>query len=342
VGYLPAAEHLSTGHIHPGAGNAGGRGFKVIEKTTLERVGEETMRFMRGKYLLDEGGNGADELKFRRGGKTVLTVYIREDRYDFTSFSARRRGRRSSGSATVPAESGISTTTAGPTRRERDADHGRQLGRARDGHAFDPAEKSRTARPSRGNRRSGPNAACDAICASTIRAARSARNSAGSSWSACPACTRPSRTGACAVPAAATSRRTSCARLSNARAQEASKSAWTARTIPVPSRPSSAANSSQKHAGRRRHLGDPPVCPGPIRQLTDISQVLTYCMYSCISDTRRPGPYGRTAVLRLFRAERPRGRRAGLEIKATRARDVGMRRPDGPSGPTGDADTADG
>ncbi len=55
----------------------------MIEKTTLERGGEETMRFMRGKYLLDEVGNGADELKFRRGGKTVLTVYIREDRYDF-------------------------------------------------------------------------------------------------------------------------------------------------------------------------------------------------------------------------------------------------------------------
>ncbi len=50
---------------------------------TLKRVGEETMRFMRGKYVLDEVGNGKDELKFRRGGKTVLTIYIRDGRYDF-------------------------------------------------------------------------------------------------------------------------------------------------------------------------------------------------------------------------------------------------------------------
>ena len=49
----------------------------------LKKVGAETMRFMRGKYALDEIGNGVDELKFRRGGKTILTIYIREDRYDF-------------------------------------------------------------------------------------------------------------------------------------------------------------------------------------------------------------------------------------------------------------------
>ncbi len=53
------------------------------EKTMLQRVSEETMRFMRGKYLLDELGNGKSELKFRRSGKTVLTVYIRDDRFDF-------------------------------------------------------------------------------------------------------------------------------------------------------------------------------------------------------------------------------------------------------------------
>lgn len=52
-------------------------------KTMLQLVSEETMAFMRGKYELDEVGNGKDELKFRRGGKTVLTIYIREDRYDF-------------------------------------------------------------------------------------------------------------------------------------------------------------------------------------------------------------------------------------------------------------------
>ncbi|MCE5236576.1 MAG: DUF3788 family protein [Clostridiaceae bacterium] len=53
------------------------------EKTELQKVSEETIRFMRGKYVLDEVGDGKDELKFRRGGKTVLTVYTREDRYDF-------------------------------------------------------------------------------------------------------------------------------------------------------------------------------------------------------------------------------------------------------------------
>lgn len=49
----------------------------------LKKVSEETMRFMRGRYVVDEVGNGKDELKFRRGGKTVLTIYIRDDRYDF-------------------------------------------------------------------------------------------------------------------------------------------------------------------------------------------------------------------------------------------------------------------
>lgn len=53
------------------------------EMTVLQKISEETMRFMRGKYVLDEVGNGKDELKFRRGGKTVLTVYIRENCYDF-------------------------------------------------------------------------------------------------------------------------------------------------------------------------------------------------------------------------------------------------------------------
>jgi len=52
-------------------------------KTELQKVSEETMRFMRGKYVADEAGDGKNELKFRRGGKTILTIYIREDRYDF-------------------------------------------------------------------------------------------------------------------------------------------------------------------------------------------------------------------------------------------------------------------
>jgi hypothetical protein len=49
----------------------------------LEKVSDETMRFMRGKYELDEVSNGKDELKFRRGGKTILAIYIRENKFDF-------------------------------------------------------------------------------------------------------------------------------------------------------------------------------------------------------------------------------------------------------------------
>ena len=52
-------------------------------QATLKKVSEETMRFMRGNYVLDEVGNGKNELKFRRAGKTVLTIYIREDHYEF-------------------------------------------------------------------------------------------------------------------------------------------------------------------------------------------------------------------------------------------------------------------
>lgn len=55
----------------------------MSEKTELHKVSEETMTFMRGKYALDEVGNGKDELKFRKGGKTVLTIYTRPNRYDF-------------------------------------------------------------------------------------------------------------------------------------------------------------------------------------------------------------------------------------------------------------------
>jgi len=61
------------------------------EKTELQRVGEATMRFMRGKYVFDEVGDGKDELEFRendvRGpqgvGETFISIRIREDRYDF-------------------------------------------------------------------------------------------------------------------------------------------------------------------------------------------------------------------------------------------------------------------
>jgi len=55
----------------------------VSDKEMLDKVSEETMCFMRGRYALDEVGNGKDELKFRRGGKTVLTIYIHDDRFEF-------------------------------------------------------------------------------------------------------------------------------------------------------------------------------------------------------------------------------------------------------------------
>ncbi|MCL2285807.1 MAG: DUF3788 family protein [Firmicutes bacterium] len=52
-------------------------------KTELQKVSEETMRFMRGKYVADEISNGKDELKFRRGGKTIVAIYTRDDHFAF-------------------------------------------------------------------------------------------------------------------------------------------------------------------------------------------------------------------------------------------------------------------
>lgn len=49
----------------------------------LEQVSHETMVFMRGKYRLDEIGDGKDELKFKQGQKTILTIYIHEDKFTF-------------------------------------------------------------------------------------------------------------------------------------------------------------------------------------------------------------------------------------------------------------------
>lgn len=51
--------------------------------TVLEQVSHETMVFMRGKYHLDEIGDGKNELKFKQGQKTILTIYIHEDFYTF-------------------------------------------------------------------------------------------------------------------------------------------------------------------------------------------------------------------------------------------------------------------
>lgn len=58
----------------------------MSEKTELQKVSEETMRFMRGKYVLDEVAGkyyDIDCLKFRQGNKTILSINIHEDHYDF-------------------------------------------------------------------------------------------------------------------------------------------------------------------------------------------------------------------------------------------------------------------
>ena len=49
----------------------------------LEKISHETMVFMRGKYCLDEIGDGKNELKFKQGQKTILTVYIHDDKFTF-------------------------------------------------------------------------------------------------------------------------------------------------------------------------------------------------------------------------------------------------------------------
>ena len=57
-----------------------------MSKTELQKVSEETMRFMRGNYVLDEVPGkyyDIDCLKFRQGKRTILSINIHEDRYDF-------------------------------------------------------------------------------------------------------------------------------------------------------------------------------------------------------------------------------------------------------------------
>ena len=58
----------------------------MINATELEKVSAETMRFMRGKFRLDEVPGkfyDIDCLKFRQGKKTILSINIHDDRYDF-------------------------------------------------------------------------------------------------------------------------------------------------------------------------------------------------------------------------------------------------------------------
>lgn len=52
-------------------------------KKPLQKVSEETIIFMRGKYVLDEVSNGKDVLKFRHGNKTILTITIYPNHFNF-------------------------------------------------------------------------------------------------------------------------------------------------------------------------------------------------------------------------------------------------------------------
>ncbi|MDE7225237.1 MAG: DUF3788 domain-containing protein [Acetatifactor sp.] len=58
--------------------------------TTYEQISHQTMVFMRGKYRLDEIGDGKEELKFKQGPKTILTIYTREDKYTFLIIFGRK------------------------------------------------------------------------------------------------------------------------------------------------------------------------------------------------------------------------------------------------------------
>lgn len=51
--------------------------------TVLEQISHETMVFMRGKYRLDEIGDGRGVLKFMQGRRSIVTIYIREDNFTF-------------------------------------------------------------------------------------------------------------------------------------------------------------------------------------------------------------------------------------------------------------------
>lgn len=62
--------------------------------TILEQISHETMVFMRGNYRLDEIGDGKDELKFKQGQRTILTIYIREDKFTFLVIFGKKERER--------------------------------------------------------------------------------------------------------------------------------------------------------------------------------------------------------------------------------------------------------
>jgi len=57
--------------------------YGEVNMTELQKVKFETVKFMRGKYMLDEIGDGKNELKFKQGKKTILTIYLYEDKLVF-------------------------------------------------------------------------------------------------------------------------------------------------------------------------------------------------------------------------------------------------------------------
>jgi len=53
------------------------------EKENLQQISENIMIFMRGKYALDEIGDGKNELAFCENGNIIFTIRIYKSRYDF-------------------------------------------------------------------------------------------------------------------------------------------------------------------------------------------------------------------------------------------------------------------
>lgn len=51
--------------------------------TELDMIKLETVKFLRGKYKLDEVGNGVDQIKFKQGQKTIVTIAVHADKLNF-------------------------------------------------------------------------------------------------------------------------------------------------------------------------------------------------------------------------------------------------------------------
>ena len=51
--------------------------------TEFEEVKQETVKFLRGKYKLDEIPYKNHEIKFRQGAKTIVSVTVEETKLKF-------------------------------------------------------------------------------------------------------------------------------------------------------------------------------------------------------------------------------------------------------------------